>query len=82
MLGCQLDDLNQVEVSFKANPGHIRINVKKIWTHLEHAKELMVFDGFDGSLHDPLPGHLKPPPCVQVPEEPKHNLVTYILNSI
>jgi len=24
MLGCQLDDLNQIEVSFKANPGHLR----------------------------------------------------------
>src|SRR5882724_7796175 len=35
MLGCQLYDLNQVEVSFKANPGHFRINVKKIWTHLD-----------------------------------------------
>ena len=35
MLGCQLDDLNQVEVSFKANPGHIRINVKRNWTHLD-----------------------------------------------
>jgi len=47
--GCQLDDLNQVEVSFKANPGHIRINVKKIWTHLDLfgvCKGLMVSDGF------------------------------------
>ena len=25
MLGCQLDDLNEVEVIFKANPGHLRI---------------------------------------------------------
>ena len=49
MLGCQLYDLNQVEVSFKANPGHFRINVKKsglIWIHLEHAKGSMIFDGF------------------------------------
>jgi len=42
----QLDDLNQVEVSFKANPGHIRINVKKVWTHLDSFRACKGVDGF------------------------------------
>src|SRR5882724_3456829 len=61
MLQCQNDDLNQVEVSLKANPGHLRINVEKIWSCLDWfgVCSLECAEGstvFDGCLHNPLHG--------------------------
>jgi len=50
MLQCQNDDLNQLEVTLRANPGHLRIIFEKkialVWSVLRGRRFLTETDGW------------------------------------